>query len=127
MNSINFPKMFSGNSTIINPEDKSNKSILEWLHLLLSSEAGTMHGDPEFGVRLKRYMFDQNNYILRDILVDEIYTQITTFCPMVYLERKNIKITSDNHTLYASISCKNQETFETNMFELVLYRDEEIK
>ena len=127
MNSINFPKMFSGNATVINSEDKSNTSILEWLHLLLSSEAGTMHGDPKFGLRLKRYMFDQNNYILRDILVDEIYTQIITFCPVVYLERKNIKIISDGYSLSARITCKNQKTFEINTYELVLYRNEEME
>lgn len=126
MNSINFPKIFNGNATKVQSDESSNKSILQWLHLLLSSEAGTMHGDPDFGLRLKRYMFDQNNYILRDILIDEIYTQITTFCPEVYLERKNITIESNGYEIYATIVCKNQKTFETNMFDLVLYRNEEI-
>ena len=125
MNSINFPKMFQGNGTIINKDADSNKSILEWLHLLLGSEVGTMHGDPEFGIRLKRYAFDQNNYILRDILVDEIYTKIVYFCPSIYLERKNIKIISELHTIKVNIVCKNQATFETNMYDLVLYRNEE--
>lgn len=125
MNSINFPKMFQGNGTIINKDADSNKSILEWLHLLLSSEAGTMHGDPEFGLRIKRYAFDQNNYVLRDILIDEIYTKILYFCPSIYLERKNIKITSEMHTIKVNIVCKNQATFETNMYDLVLYRNEE--
>ena len=32
-----------------------------------------MFGDPDFGIRLKRYTFNQNNYILRDVLIDEIY------------------------------------------------------
>lgn len=127
MNSINFPNMFRGNSTIINSDDDSNKSILQWLHLLLSSEAGTLFGDPDFGLRLRRYLFDQNNYILRDILIDEIYTQITSFCPSVYLERKNIKITADGPILYATIACKNQHTFETNMYELVLFNAEEVE
>ena len=125
MNSIGFPKMFNGNATCVNYEDKESTSILEWLHLLLSSEVGTLHGDPEFGLRLRRYLFEQNNYILRDILIDEIYTQIRTFCPAVYLERKNITIEARDYTLYAKIICKNQKTFETNMFDLVLLRAEE--
>lgn len=125
MNSIGFPKIFNGNATIINSEIDSDKSVLEWLHLLLSSEAGTLQCDPNFGLRLKRYAFDQNNYILRDVLVDEIYTQIATFCPGVYLERKNIAIKSDGHTVYASIMCKDQKTFKSNMFDLVLYQNEE--
>lgn len=127
MNSINFPKIFHGNSTIVNVESESNKSIREWLHLLLNSETGTLHGDPDFGLRLKRYAFEQNNYILRDVLIDEIYTQITTFCPAVYLERKNITIESDGSKLRAQIVCKNQKTFETNMFDLILYRSEEVE
>ena len=125
MNSINFPKMFKGNATIINSENAPTASILEWIHLLLGSEAGTLFGDPGFGIRLKRYLYEQNNYVLRDILIDEIYTQITTFCPSVYLERKNITLTSNQNTINARIVCKNQETFETNMYDLVLYRDEE--
>lgn len=125
MNSINFPKMFSGNTTKVNNEERSNESILEWLHLLLSSENNTLFGDPEFGLRLRRYTFDQNNYILRDILIDEIYTQITRFCPEVYLNRNNISIRADGMKLYATITCKNQRTFENNMFELMLYRNEE--
>ena len=125
MNSINFPKIFNGNSTIINYEDNSNKSVLEWLHLLLSSESGTLLCDPDFGLRLRRYTFDQNNYILRDIIIDEIYTQIMTFCPAVYLERKNISIKHEDNILYATIVCKNKKTFETNMFDLILYEDEE--
>lgn len=127
MNSIRFPNIFSGNATVVIPDENSTTSILEWLHLILSSEVGTLHGDPDFGLRLKRYMFDQNNYILRDILIDEIYTQITTFCPMVYLERKNITIDADAYELRARIVCKNQKTFETNMFDLVLYRSEEVE
>lgn len=126
MNSIGFPKMFNGNSTIVNSEADSAKSVLEWLHLLLSSEVGTLQCDPDFGLRLKRYTFDQNNYILRDILIDEIYTQITTFCPCVYLERKNITIKSDGYKVYATIICKDQKTFKSNMFDLVLYRNEEV-
>ena len=86
-----------------------------------------MHGDPDFGVRLKRYAFEQNNYILRDILIDEIYTQITTFCPAVFLDRKNITIESDGYKLYARIVCKNQKTFETNTFDLTLFRSEEVE
>lgn len=124
MNTINFPKMFKGNATAIN-KDNDADALLQGLHLLLSSEAGTLFGDPDFGLRLKRYLFEPNNYILRDILIDEIYTQITTFFPQVYLERKNITIEQSGSKLYATIKCKNQETFENNMFNLVLYKIEE--
>ena len=127
MNSIGFPKMFAGNSTVVNSEEDSAKSVLKWLHLLLGSEAGTLECDPSFGLRLKRYAFDQNNYILRDILIDEIYTQIITFCPGVFLERKNIVIYQDGNKISAKITCKDQKTFQSNMFDLVLFQGEEVE
>lgn len=127
MNSIGFPKMFAGNSTVVTSEEYSAKSVLKWLHLLLGSEAGTLECDPSFGLRLKRYMFDQNNYILRDILIDEIYTQIVTFCPQVYLERKNITIYQEGDKVCVKITCKDQRTFQSNMFDLVLFQSEEVE
>lgn len=126
MNSIGFPKMFKGNATIVNTDEYlDNKATLSCLHLLLSSESGTLFGDPEFGIQLRKYYFEQNNYILRDILIDELYTKISTFCPQIYLERKNIEIISSGSTLYARINCKNQQTFENNTYNLVLLESEE--
>lgn len=122
MNCLAFPKMFKGNQTLINSDYAATS---ECIHLLLSSEVGTLFGDPDFGLKLKKYTFHQNNYILRDILIDEIYTQISTFCPQVYLERKNIQITQEGSKLYATIQCKNQSDFTTNTYNLVLLDDEE--
>lgn len=127
MNSINFPQMFSGNSTIINNETNDNKNVLQALHLLLSSENGSLFGDPYFGIRLRKYFFEQNNYILRDILVDEIYTQIITFLPQIYLERKNIVINQQGSKLYVTISFKNRKNFQNNTYNLVLFDSEENK
>ena len=124
MNCVRFPKMFNGNSTaIINDDD--NLATMECINLLLHSEAGSLFGDPDFGIRLKRYTYNQNNYVLQDILIDEIYTAISTFCPQIYIERKNITLQSDGITIYANIKCKNRQTFETNTFNLVLYQIEE--
>lgn len=123
MNVIRFPKLFNNSSTAVVADD--NKITLQSLHLLCSSESETLFGDPEFGVRLRKYFYEQNNYILRDILIDELYTKIITFCPWVFLERKNITITQKDNKLYAQIICKNKDTFETNMFELVLLNLEE--
>ena len=124
MQCVGFPKMFNGNSTVI-VSDEKNLATMECVHLLLHSEAGTLFGDPGFGIRLKRYTYNQNNYILRDILIDEIYTALVAFCPQLYLERKNITLESDGKAIYALIKCRNQQTFETNTFNLVLYQLEE--
>lgn len=121
MNTISFPKIFNGNSTSVKYGDEATKQSIR---LLVSSECGEFFGDPDFGIHLKRYFFEQNNIILRDILIDEIYTKIVDYCPQIYIERRNIKIFIDGSKLVANITYKNQETFITNMFSLVLFKIE---
>ena len=36
-----------------------------------------------FGILLKHYMFNQNSYVLKDMLIDTLYTQIAIFLPQV--------------------------------------------
>lgn len=121
MNIVGFPKIFNGNSTVIKYGKEATRQSIR---LLVSSESGEFFGDPEFGVRLKRYFFEQNNTILKDILIDEIYTKIAAYCPQVYLERKNIKVFANGSKLVANITYRDQETFVTDMFSLVLFRTE---
>lgn len=121
MKSISFPKIFSKNTTLIKEGDDA---ILQNLRLLLLSEAGGFKGDPYFGVNLKRYQYDQNNYILRDILIDEIYTQIAIFMPQLIVERRNIEIIQEYDTCYVKITARNQIDFTTNMYQLALFKEE---
>ena len=113
--------MFTTTNTIINDSSAS----LQDIKLLLSSEKGQMFGDPFFGVRLKRYMFEQNNYVLRDILVDEIYTQLLAFAPQITVNRKDINIVSKDNGVTIRIKAINNLDFTTNMFELVMFQEEE--
>lgn len=123
MNIIRFPKIFYNNATAVITDP--NVGTQQSLNLLLNSELGALLGDPGFGIRLKKYYFEQNNYILRDILIDEIYTQICTFLPQIFLERKNISIEQKYSKLYVQIAYKIKENFETNIYELVLFNAED--
>ena len=124
MNSIKFPDMFSTNSTnIIKDLDATKQNTL----LLLKSEKGELFGDPYFGIRLKRYLYEQNNYILKDIIIDEIYNQLALFLPQVKVERKDIKIEQDRAKLYCSFKGINQIDFTTDTYSLVLYDEERIQ
>ena len=61
MRSIRFPNMFNTNNTnTISDFDATKQNLI----LLLHCEKGELFGDPYYGIRLKRYLFDQNNYIL---------------------------------------------------------------
>ena len=51
---------FGGTSTrVVYDEDATKQNLLA----LLNSEKGEFLGDPYFGIRLKRYLFEQNNYV----------------------------------------------------------------
>ena len=122
MNSIRFPKMFEGNSTKV---VKDLEASTQNLKLILSSEKGEMLGDPSFGVSLRKYFYEQNSYILEDLIIDEIYTAIKFFAPQIVVERNDIKIVRSRHKLVAKITGINQKDFVTNMYELVLFQEEE--
>ena len=100
MNSINFPRMFNyTNTNIVSEKD----AIREDMILLLSTERRTLFGDPYYGCELRKYIFEQSNSIIADLLIDELYTTIITFMPQVYLTRKDIKILTSRSNLYAEI------------------------
>lgn len=118
MDSISFPKMFNKTSTNLKKDlDATKQNTL----LLLKTEEGEFFGDPYFGIKLKRYLFNQNNVILRDILIDEIYIKIATFMPQVKINRKDIKLIFDMGRLYCNITVRNLTDFQLNTYNLILY------
>ena len=90
MRSYKFPKMFNSNSSQIWREDEYGKATKQNVLLLLQSERGELQCDPYFGVLLKHYMFNQNSYILKDMLIDTLYTQIAIFLPQVKVTRNSM-------------------------------------
>ena len=122
MNSISFPHMFNSCST---NTVKDYDATLQDLELLLCSEQGELFGDPYFGVQLRKYIYTQNNYLLKDILIDEIYTKLVTFAPQLTVTRKNIDIIQKGIKIYIKIKAINKIDFTTNMYELVLFDDSE--
>lgn len=101
MYSFDFPEMLkSASSRLISDRD----AIRSNLKLLLGAEKLSLFGDPFFGSSLKKVLFEQSRSIVKDLLIDEIYTTIITFMPQVYLTRKDIKLTTDGTDIFASIT-----------------------
>ena len=123
MRSFKFPKMFQSNSARIWREDEYNKATRQNVLILLQSERGELECDPYFGVLLKHYLFNQNSYILKDMLIDTIYTQIAIFLPQVKVSRNDIDIITDplKGRLYCSFSGINQIDYTHNTFNLLLF------
>ena len=122
MRSIKFPHMFNTNSTRVWKSSEYLNATKQNTKLVLYSERGELIGDPYFGLMLRQFMFDQNNYILRDQIIDMIYTQLAIFIPQVHVERKDITVFQDREKakLYCEFSGVNQIDYQLNTYQLVL-------
>ena len=127
MRSIKFPKMFNNSSTRVWKSSEYKEPTTQNTKLLLNSERGELIGDPYFGLLLKHFMFDPNSYILRDQIIDMIYTQLAVFIPQVKVERKNISVFQDKEKakLYCEFTGINQIDFTVNTYYLVLFEETE--
>lgn len=125
MRSIKFPKMFGTNHTEVWQGPEHKNATAQNLKLVLSSVRGELLGDPYFGLLLQQYMFDQNNYILRDIIADMIYTQVAIFIPQLKVTRRDIQIIQDRRKgqLICQVKGINQIDYQPNTYELVLFTE----
>lgn len=118
MRSIAFPHMFNKTTTNI---VSNYYATLQNLELLLLSTKGELFGDPYYGSNLKKYLYDQNDVILKDLIIDDIYSAIVLFMPQIKVNRKDIVITSDGKSkISISIKATDMASFETNMYNIVL-------
>lgn len=127
MRSIKFPKMFNPNSTRVWKSSEHLEATKQNTKLLLQTTRGELFGDPYFGLMFKRYLFDQNSYILRDVIIDMIYTQLAIFIPQVRVKREDIEIIQDRERgkLYCRFSGINQIDYTFNTYNLVLFDEKE--
>lgn len=120
MYSIAFPEIFDTASTkLVKDIDATNSNM----KLLLSSWKKSLFGDPHFGTNLKKFLYEQNNVVLQDLIIDDIYVSLQTFMPQVYLKRKDIKITHDSTNVYATINCINKLDNMPNAYQISLNTD----
>lgn len=120
MNSIAFPNMFTTSKTRLLENREATASNMR---LLLASWKKSLFGDPYFGTNLKKFIFEQNNIVLQDLIIDDIYVSLQIFMPQIYLTRKDITISHDGTDLYASINCINKLDNTANMYQIKLTSD----
>ena len=125
MKSIKFPKMFNTNSTNVWKATEYNEATTQNTKLVLHSNRGELFGDPYFGLLFKKFLFDQNSYVLKDQIIDMIYTQLALFIPQVKVKRDDIEIIQDRQKgkLYCNFSGINQIDYQLNTFNLLLFSD----
>ena len=116
--SIAFPNMFTRTSTNFVTDKEATFQNLKYLIL---SEKGELFGDPFYGVGLKKYLFDQNDTIIKDLVLDVMYTAIATFMPQLRINRNDLKLrTGDKGEIFVDIRAINQLDFTTDLYSIVL-------
>lgn len=80
--SIRFPNMIDPARNIVNVVE-DNASIINRTQLLLLTEPTELYNEPEFGVGLKRYIWQYNGEAVRGMLQDRIRKQIGLWEPCV--------------------------------------------
>ena len=116
--SIAFPNMFTRTSTNFVTDKEATFQNLKYLIL---SEKGELFGDPFYGVGLKKYLFDQNDTIIKDLVLDDMYTAIATFMPQLRINRNDLKLRAgDKGEIFVDIRAINQLDFTTDLYSIVL-------
>ena len=123
MNAVRFPKMFNSNKTAI---VKDKEAIEQNLKSLLASFKKTLLGDPYFGSNLQRMLFEHNNVVLQDLVIDDIYSAITAFMPQIRVIRDNITVTSDGNSVIVNIRAQNLLDYTFSEYSLNLLTVEEL-
>ena len=123
MISIKFPDMLSLNK--VNLIYDNSEATLSNLRTLLHCDRKTMIGDPAFGSYAREYLFEQNDSMLRDIIIDGVYTTIRRYMPQLSLTRSDIKVTSDGYKVSANISCINNIDATVNNYNIDLITEGE--
>ena len=105
MVSFNFPDMLSSaKANLI--EDK--EATISNIRLLLASWKTSLFGDPYFGTNIKRFIYEQNDIILRDLIIDDILLSLQEFVPQIVTERKKIKIEQRGKDVFATVDCTSR-------------------
>ena len=117
MYSIAYPNMFTNSRTLL---AKDHEATMNNLKLLLRSDKNALFGDPYFGADLTKTIYMQNNVILKDLVIDSIYTAILTFMPQIKVSRSDITVYSKNYKLYATIKATNMIDYTTDVYDILL-------
>lgn len=123
MNAVRFPKMFNSNKTAIVKDKEATEQNLK---SLLASFKKTLLGDPYFGSNLQRMLFEHNNVVLQDLVIDDIYSAITAFMPQIRVIRDNITVTSDGNSVIVNIRAQNLLDYTFSEYSLNLLTVEEL-
>lgn len=121
MYSIAFPDMFNSSGTKL---VKDKDATMSNMRLLLASWKNSLFGDPYFGTNIKNFIYEQNNIVLRDLVIDDILVSLQQFMPQLYVQRKDITVTNSGTDVYVNINCINKLDKDVNTYQIKLTSDD---
>lgn len=122
MYSISFPNIFASSRTNL---IKDKEAIKQNIRLILLSDRLSLYGDPYFGSILKKLIFEQGDSILRDIVIDEIYTCLNIFIPQIVIDRKDISLNIQNNTVFINMKYYYITDKTSDMYQIELLNMDE--
>ena len=123
MNAVRFPDMIISNKTaIVNDKD----ATMQNLETLLLSNKYTLLGDPYFGSNIERLLYESNNIILQDIIIDDIFTAINNYMPQIRVLRNNITVASNGNNVTVNIRAQNMLDYSFDEYSIRLLTVEEV-
>lgn len=128
MRSFKYPNMFKVNASEVWDTSEYAQATLQNAGLVLRSFRNELLGDPYFGNTLQQYMFEPNNYLLKDVIIDTIYPQLIAFMPQLKIQRKDIEVVQDIKK--GTLNCKfvgvSQIDYQLYTYETVLISNSDL-
>ena len=121
MYSIAFPDMFTSQKTNILEDHQATYSNLR---LLLLSDKLSLLGDPYYGTNIKTLLYNQS-HIIKDLIIDDIYTAVVIFMPQLTINRNDIDIYIKDDELYVSMVVTNDLNKVNDLYTIRLNTSEQ--
>jgi len=100
------------------PNDDTTAAIKQNMKMLLLTRSGEYVWDPNFGVGLADYLFENDDTISSSFLEGQIRKQISNYMPYVQVDGINIQIDSQNQTLRVKLSFRYNGLNIPEIFEV---------
>lgn len=124
-NSFSHPNMISSSSGgFLSKDDKT--LVKQNLRLILSTTRTELYGDPYFGTNLKRLLFDPNDIVLKDLVIDNVFLAIRMYLKEITVARSDITITQHKQMLVCSIKFQYNKDGTNDLYRINLITNEEV-
>ena len=79
-----------------------------------------MYGDPGYGCGLKKFIFEHNNVIARDLIIDKIYNTIRVYIPQLKCTRNDIKLKRNMTDVFVELTATNLIDYTIDNYTIAL-------